>query len=164
VDVEIVEEHGPLIRIRHFDENGDFAVECAVESTWLPGDGLWQGVIDDSKLTFQVRPILNGMRLSHGGLEQAARVYTTREAELAALMLMKQPPDTSKFLLCPMPGLIVTIHVSEGQQVKAGDSLCVVEAMKMENILRAERDCTVTQILVEPGDSLAVDATIMMFE
>ena len=72
--------------------------------------------------------------------------------------------DTSKLLLCPMPGLMVSLAVSEGQTVKAGESLCVVEAMKMENILRAERDAVVKEILVQPGDTLAVDAVIMAFE
>ena len=91
-------------------------------------------------------------------------VYTEREAELAALMPEKAPPDTSKMLVCPMPGLVVAIHVKEGQQVTAGEALCVVEAMKMENILRAERDATVAEILAQPGDSLAVDDVIMEFE
>jgi propionyl-CoA carboxylase alpha chain len=75
----------------------------------------------------------------------------------------KVAPDTSKMLLCPMPGLVKVIHVTEGQEVKAGEALAVVEAMKMENILRAEFDCTVEKINAEPGDSLAVDAVIMEF-
>jgi len=163
LDVEIVDEHGPLIRIRHFDEKAEFVVECAVESTWVSGDPLWRGVLDDKKLIFQVRPILNGIRLSHGGLDQAARVFTVHEAEMAALMPIKQPPDTSKFLLCPMPGLLVSLAVEEGQEVKAGQALCVVEAMKMENILRAERDITVNGIHFAPGEALAVDDVIMDF-
>ena len=75
----------------------------------------------------------------------------------------KRPPDTSKLLLCPMPGLVVSIAVAEGQEVKAGETLAVVEAMKMENVLRAERDLTVAKINAKPGDSLAVDAVIMEF-
>ena len=76
----------------------------------------------------------------------------------------KVPPDTSKMLLCPMPGLVISIAVDEGQEVKAGETLAIVEAMKMENVLRAERDATVAKIHAEPGDSLAVDAVIMEFE
>ena len=84
-------------------------------------------------------------------------------SELDALMPVKLPPDTSKMLLCPMPGLVVSIAVSEGQEVKAGETLAVVEAMKMENVLRAERDLTVGSIKAKPGESLAVDAVIMEF-
>jgi propionyl-CoA carboxylase alpha chain len=90
-------------------------------------------------------------------------LYTEREAAAARLMPIKKAADTSKFLLCPMPGLVRAIEVAEGQEVKAGETLAVVEAMKMENVLRAERDATVKAIRVKPGDSLAVDAVIMEF-
>ena len=92
-----------------------------------------------------------------------AHVYTAREAELARLMPEKAVADTSKKLLCPMPGLVISIAVSEGQEVKAGEALAIVEAMKMENILRAERDVTVKKLHAKKGDSLAVDAVIMEF-
>ena len=111
----------------------------------------------------QVRPILNGVMLIYQGIEVEARVYTEREADLLALMPVKEKPDTSKLLLCPMPGLVVSLNVSEGQEVAAGDPLCIVEAMKMENVLRAERDGTVAKILAQPGDSLNVDAVILEF-
>jgi propionyl-CoA carboxylase alpha chain len=78
-------------------------------------------------------------------------------------MPVKKPPDTGKMLLCPMPGLVRSIAVAEGQEVKVGEALAIVEAMKMENVLRAERDATVKAIKVKPGDSLAVDAVIMEF-
>ena len=87
-----------------------------------------------------------------------------RIAELNALMPRKEPPDTSRMLLCPMPGLVVSINVAEGQEVKAGETLAVIEAMKMENVLRAERDLVVAKIDAAKGDSLAVDAVIMEFE
>ncbi len=87
----------------------------------------------------QVRPILNGVALAHGGVAAKARVFTRREAELAALMPEKVAADTGKQLLCPMPGLVKAILVKEGQEVKAGEMLCIVEAMKMENVLRAEQ-------------------------
>ena len=112
----------------------------------------------------QVRPILNGYDLIYQGIEAKARVYTKRESELMATMPIKQPPDTSKFLLCPMPGLVVSLAVTEGQQVAAGESLCVVEAMKMENVLKAERDGVVAKIKAKPGDSLNVDAVILEFK
>jgi propionyl-CoA carboxylase alpha chain len=80
-----------------------------------------------------------------------------------AQMPVKVKADMSKFLLCPMPGLVVSLAVSEGQEVAAGDALCVVEAMKMENVLKAERDATVAKILAKPGDSLNVDAVILEF-
>ncbi|MBM3521239.1 MAG: biotin/lipoyl-binding protein, partial [Alphaproteobacteria bacterium] len=87
-----------------------------------------------------------------------------REAELARLMPAKKAADTSKKLLCPMPGLVISIAVSEGQEVKAGEPLAIVEAMKMENILRAERDAKVKKVRAAKGDSLAVDAVILEFE
>ena len=111
----------------------------------------------------QTRPILNGYELSHQGVGVTARVYTQREAELAAFMPKKKDAGAAKFLLCPMPGLVKTMDVTEGQEVKAGEALCMVEAMKMENVLRAERDATVKKILAKPGDSLAVDAVILEF-
>ena len=92
-----------------------------------------------------------------------ARPMLPRIAALERLMPVKVPPDTSKLLLCPMPGLVVSVAVREGQEIKAGETLAVVEAMKMENVLRAERDVTVASINVKPGDTLAVDAVIMQF-
>jgi propionyl-CoA carboxylase alpha chain len=135
----------------------------AVEFDWWPGDPVWRGLVDGKPLTVQVRPILNGFELTHSGVVVPARVYTEREAQLAAIMPEKKAADSSKALRCPMPGLVRAINVTEGQEVKAGEPLCTVEAMKMENILRAERDATVKSIKAKPGDSLAVDAVIMEF-
>ncbi|MEG6509776.1 acetyl/propionyl/methylcrotonyl-CoA carboxylase subunit alpha [Methyloligella sp. 2.7D] len=133
-------------------------------SNWWFGDTVWHGTIDGREVFVQTRAILNGYALTYQGIEVLTRVYTDREAELMALMPIKEPPDTSKMLLCPMPGMVVSLAVEEGQAVQAGDTLCIVEAMKMENVLRAERDGVVTSILAEPGDSLNVDAVIMEFE
>ena len=94
----------------------------------------------------------------------AVSVLSPRVAELAALMPEKLPPDTSKLLLCPMPGLVVRIDVAEGDEVFDGQPLAMVEAMKMENVLRAERRATVAKVHAKPGDSLAVDAVILEFE
>lgn len=134
-----------------------------VSSGWRPGEPVWQGTVDGTEVALQVRSLLNGVSLSHAGAYAAARVYTRREAELAALMPEKVAADTGKFLLCPMPGLVKAISVAEGQEVKAGEMLCIVEAMKMENVLRAEKDATVAKILAKEGDSLAVDAVIIEF-
>jgi propionyl-CoA carboxylase alpha chain len=132
-------------------------------SSWKPSDPVWTGLIDGEPVAVQVRPITNGFVLSHRGVEARVFVYTEREAAAVRLMPVKKPPDTGKWLLCPMPGLVRSIDVKEGQEVKAGETLAVVEAMKMENVLRAERDATVKAIKVRPGDSLAVDAVIMEF-
>ncbi len=135
-----------------------------VTSSWVPGDVLWNGTVGGKRVTVQVRPVRSGYRLDWQGFSVIARVMTPRTAELDALMPEKLPPDTSRLLLCPMPGLVVSIAVTEGQEVKAGEQLAIVEAMKMENVLRAERDCVISSIKAKPGDSLAVDAVIMEFE
>jgi propionyl-CoA carboxylase alpha chain len=145
----------------------DFAIRGAkpvtVVSDWRPGDPVWVGVVGGKPVSVQVRPIPNGNRLDWNGLSVAAKVMLPRTASLEKLMPIKAPPDTSRLLLCPMPGLVVSIAVAEGQEVKAGETLAVVEAMKMENVLRAERDLTVAKLNAKPGDSLAVDAVIMEF-
>jgi propionyl-CoA carboxylase alpha chain len=146
------------------DASGAVRRTVEVTSEWWPGNPVWRGEIDGTPVAVQLRPRLNGFELTHRGIRLPAYVFTEREAELAALMPMREAPDTSKMLLCPMPGLVVTIDVKEGQEVKAGERLCAVEAMKMENILRAEHDGVVAKINAGPGDSLAVDDVIMEFE
>ncbi|QRM37625.1 acetyl/propionyl/methylcrotonyl-CoA carboxylase subunit alpha [Rhizobium rhizogenes] len=135
-----------------------------VATEWRPGDAVWAGSVGGRKVTAQIRPFLNGLRIDWQGLSVRTRVFTPRQAKLDKLMPVKMPPDTSKLLLCPMPGLVVAIAVAEGQEVKAGETLAIVEAMKMENVLRAERDLTVGKINAKPGESLAVDAVIMEFD
>ena len=134
-----------------------------IASSWWFGEPVWKGTIGGKPVSVQVRPILNGHQLTYEGVEVATRVLTEREAELAALMPVKEKADTSKLLLCPMPGMVISLAVSEGQEVRAGDALCIVEAMKMENVLKAERDGTVSKVLAKPGDSLNVDAVILEF-
>jgi len=141
----------------------DTGSEVELKSDWRPGEPVWSGTLGGKTIAVQVRPILNGVNLAYRGVQVPVYVYTEREAELVALMPEKVAADTSKFLLCPMPGLVKAIHVGEGQDVQAGDALAVVEAMKMENILRAERDGKVKKINAQPGDSLAVDAVILEF-
>ena len=158
-DVTLDEGDGALL-VR-FDDASVHAHHLV--SDWAPGQFVWRGTVDDEPVSCQVFPILNGLELAHRGVRVQARVYTRREAELAALMPEKKAADTSKKLLCPMPGLVKAMLVSVGQEVKAGEALCMVEAMKMENVLRAERDVTVSKIHAAEGDSLAVDAVIMEF-
>jgi propionyl-CoA carboxylase alpha chain len=140
---------------------GDEKARHTLVSRWRAGDALWHGTIDDETISVQVRPVLNGFELSHRGVELRAYVYTEREVAAARLMPAKPAPDSGKAVRCPMPGLVVSIAVAEGQEVKVGDTLAVVEAMKMENVLRAERDGVVKSIKAKPGESLAVDAVIM---
>ena len=103
-------------------------------------------------------------RLVHGGVVRRAQVLSPRAAELLALMPQKQTVDATRLVLSPMPGLLSSLVVSQGQEVKAGEPLAIVEAMKMENVLRAERDGRIARIRVSPGDSLAVDQVILEFE
>ncbi len=152
-----------VLKATLYDDKGKPADMLELASRWWPGDAVWSGVVRDRDASIQVRPILNGYDLSYRGIHVPVRVYTEREAALAALMPEKVGADMSKFLLCPMPGLIKAVHVAEGAEVKAGDALAVVEAMKMENILRAERDGKVTKVNAKAGDSLAVDAVILEF-
>ncbi len=151
------------IAVHIVGDNGDVGAARVLISSWKPGDPVWSGMVDGQSVAVQVRTAANGFVLAHRGVETRAFVYTEREAAAARLMPVKKPPDTGKWLLCPMPGLVRSIEVKEGQEVKVGETLAVVEAMKMENVLRAERDAVVKAIKVKPGDSLAVDAVIMEF-
>ena len=132
-------------------------------SQWKPGDLVWSGAVGDRAIAVQVRPVPNGFDLAYRGVQTRAYVYTEREAAYAALMPERKLADTGKQVRCPMPGLVVSLAVKEGQDVKAGEAVAVVEAMKMENVLRAEIDGTVKKIYAKKGDSLAVDAVILEF-
>jgi len=134
-----------------------------LRSEWTPGQPLWTGSIDGASVAMHVRTVPNGFELAYRGHEAKAFVYTEREARYARLMPAKKLSDSEKAVRSPMPGLVVSIAVSEGQEVKAGETLAVIEAMKMENILRAERDGVIKTIRVKPGDSVAVDAVIVEF-
>ncbi|MCY1127348.1 acetyl/propionyl/methylcrotonyl-CoA carboxylase subunit alpha [Frigidibacter sp. RF13] len=135
-----------------------------VTSDWLPGQPLARLQVDGAEIVLKVAKIPGGFRIRNRGADLKVHVRTPRQAELAKLMPQKLPPDTSKFLLCPMPGLIVKISVEEGQEVQEGQALATVEAMKMENILKAERKGVVRKINAAPGASLKVDDVIMEFE
>ncbi|MEM7438357.1 MAG: acetyl/propionyl/methylcrotonyl-CoA carboxylase subunit alpha [Pseudomonadota bacterium] len=135
-----------------------------VEGDWLPGQPLAEMHVDGAPMVLKVGKISAGFALRYRGAELSVRIRSPRNAELAGHMLEKVPPDTSKMLLCPMPGLIVSVDVAEGDDVQEGQALCTVEAMKMENVLRAEKQGKVSKINAGPGDSLAVDEVIMEFE
>ncbi|SMX33112.1 acetyl-CoA carboxylase biotin carboxylase subunit [Octadecabacter ascidiaceicola] len=135
-----------------------------VESDWVPGQPLASLLVDGEPLVLKVGHISAGFRVRYRGADMNVRVRTPRQAELATLMPEKLPPDTSKLLLCPMPGMIVKIDVEVGDEVQEGQVLCTVEAMKMENNLRAEKRSIVTKINAGAGDSLAVDDVIIEFE
>ncbi|MDP3612077.1 MAG: biotin/lipoyl-containing protein, partial [Rubrivivax sp.] len=139
----------------------------AIQSTSKLGDILMAGTCDGKPFTAQVErsgaknPL--GIRVSHNGTQIETLVLLPRAAELFKLMPHKAPPDLSKFLLSPMPGLLADISVQPGQKVLAGERLAVIEAMKMENILTATQDGTVAEVLAKRGESLAVDQAILSF-
>ncbi|WP_339636493.1 acetyl/propionyl/methylcrotonyl-CoA carboxylase subunit alpha [uncultured Sulfitobacter sp.] len=138
--------------------------EMRVSGDWTPGDQLAEMTVDGAPLVLKVGKISGGFRIRTRGADLKVHVRTPRQAELAALMPEKLPPDTSKMLLCPMPGLVVKLDVEVGDEVQEGQALCTIEAMKMENILRAEKKGIVSKVNAGAGDSLAVDDVIMEFE
>jgi propionyl-CoA carboxylase alpha chain len=136
----------------------------AVRHEWRFGDILLRGLFDNLPFCVQVeRPGLR-YRLTHMGKQVEYTILSRRAAELLHRMPQKKPPDMSRFLLSPMPGLLVQVAAQPGQEVKAGEPLAVIEAMKMQNTLTAERDAKVAQLLAKPGESLAVDQAILSFE
>jgi propionyl-CoA carboxylase alpha chain len=144
----------------------DFAKGEAVEvkTDWTPGQTLARATVAGVAMAVKVDPLTEGFRLRYRGVDVKALVRTPRLAQLAALMPEKTPPDTSRFLLCPMPGLLVSLAVAVGDEVQEGQALATIEAMKMENVLRAEKKAKVSKINAQPGGSLAVDEVIMEFE
>ncbi|MGO4317978.1 acetyl-CoA carboxylase biotin carboxylase subunit [Agrobacterium sp. MCAB5] len=135
----------------------------AIAGTWLPGQSHGAFLVDAMSMGVKVDLIGSSIRLRWNGIDVRVHVRSPRVAELARLMPKKLPPDTSKLLLCPMPGIITSVTVEAGDEVEAGQTLATVEAMKMENSLKAERKGTVKRIVVTPGQSLAVDELIMEF-
>ena len=138
--------------------------EYRVSTDWRPGLPLLRAGINGEPVCFQIERQGIWYHLFFHGAEIEALVLTPRVAEFHAWMPVKQAPDLSRFLRSPMPGLLVKLSVQEGQEVVAGEELAVIEAMKMENVLRAEQDSVVAKLLAEPGDSLSVDQSIIEFE
>jgi propionyl-CoA carboxylase alpha chain len=165
-DLEYVLDAGrykDLIEVAFTENGGKKRHSHTLESRWKPGDVVWTGRYDGKAISVQVRMITNGFWLAHRGIEADVFVYTEREAAAVRLMPANKAASAGRALRAPMPGLVVSIAVAVGQEVKAGEPLAVVEAMKMENVLRAERDGVVKAVRVKPGDNLAVDAVIMEF-
>jgi len=173
--IEIPEEHIILLDGRPYPvavrlEGSGYRVDIAGESRvtmtdWHPGQPLLSARLEERVLSVQIERLPGAaFRLMHRGVIRRAQVLSPRAAELLALMPEKKAPDISRLLLSPMPGLLSSIVVEQGQEVKAGEPLAIVEAMKMENVLRAERDGRVARIRANPGDSLAVDEVILEFE
>ncbi|MGE5475635.1 MAG: biotin/lipoyl-containing protein, partial [Bacteroidales bacterium] len=147
---------------------GGFAVviggeAVSVKTDWQIGQPLIRATVEGRPVCVQIDR--NGVyyTLAHAGSRVSAIVLTRKAAVMNKLMPFKAPPDMSKYLLSPMPGLLRAVEVAEGQEVKAGEPLAVVEAMKMENILKAERDGIIAKIHAKPGESLAVDQKIIEF-
>jgi len=136
----------------------------AVVSDWAAGEPLVRAIINGQKVIFQQDKLRAGIRLYRRGAQIDVMICTPRAAELNRHMIEKVPPDLSKFLMSPMPGLLVKLKVKVGDEIKAGEELAVVEAMKMENSLRAESDVVVSKVLADQGDSLVVDQPILEFE
>jgi propionyl-CoA carboxylase alpha chain len=151
-------------------EGSRYAVEIDGETRlastdWQPGQALLRVRSEAAVATVQIERLPGAeLRLMHGGVIRRARVLSPRAAQLLALMPQKKAADTSRLLLSPMPGLLSSVAVAQGQEVKAGEVLAIVEAMKMENVLRAERDGRIAKIRAKPGDSIAVDEVILEFE
>ncbi|WP_096703812.1 acetyl-CoA carboxylase biotin carboxylase subunit [Magnetospirillum sp. 15-1] len=134
-----------------------------VKTDWQIGEPLFRAVVDGRAVAVQIERAGSGLRLAHAGSRADVLVLTPHAARMNKLMPFKAPPDMSKYLLSPMPGLLVKLLVEDGQEVKAGEALAVVEAMKMENILKAERDAKIAKTHAAAGDSLAVDQKIIEF-
>ncbi|MEP3224671.1 MAG: acetyl/propionyl/methylcrotonyl-CoA carboxylase subunit alpha [Parasphingorhabdus sp.] len=149
-----VSEEGILVD----DQDVDLSV------AYTPGDSLILAYIGEEPLSVKIAKTANGFALNTHGATHKVQVLPAHVAQHAVHMIEKIPPDMSKFLLCPMPGLLVALHVKEGDTVEEGQPLAVVEAMKMENILRAEKNAVVKSVNAEQGDSLAVDAVILELE
>jgi len=145
------------------DNSDKAAIELEISTAWAPGQSLVTSLIDNEAFVFAATPIPEGYRVGYRGSEVEVKVRTPEQAKLAELMPEKTVADTSNLLLCPMPGVIVSVLVKEGDEVQDGQALAVVEAMKMENTLRAEKKAIVAKICVQAGDNRAVDEIIMEF-
>ncbi len=159
-----IEDGEGLRNISVDDETDKAAIEMEVSTGWLPGQQLVTAYINSEPFTFSAKKSAEGYTVEHRGASYDIAVRSPRAAELAKLMPVKLAPDTSNLLLCPMPGVIVSVLVEEGQTVEDGQALAIVEAMKMENTLRAERKAVVAKVNCAAGDNLAVDEVIMEFE
>jgi propionyl-CoA carboxylase alpha chain len=168
-DEWVVIRDGVLHAVNAKPENGGYLIEYngkvyEILSNWSLGQPIMHGSCNGVSFTIQLERHGIKHRLFHWGAQVDLTVLTAHAAGLLALMIEKAPPDLSKFLISPMPGLLREVSVKEGQEVKAGEKLVVIEAMKMENILKADQDCTVKKLVAAAGESLSVDQVIIEFE
>ncbi len=168
-DARVVHLRGAAYPVRIRSIPGGQEVFCdgnsfAVLSGWKLGEPVFSGTLNGRRINVRLERAGMKYRLTHAGVEATVLVLTEHAAKMQALMPDKPPPDLSKFLLSPMPGLLTELAVGPGQEIKAGEKLAVIEAMKMENVLRAESDAVVRKLLAKAGDSLAVDQPIVEFE
>ncbi|HEX5263726.1 MAG TPA: biotin/lipoyl-containing protein, partial [Phenylobacterium sp.] len=152
--------NGDALKIEFLDEGRTLTLEAI---DWRPGRPVFKGVLDGQAFSAQVEPAPEGFRIRHRATSGKVLVLTPRSAELHERIPPKKAADTSKMVLSPMPGLVVTLDVAVGQLVRAGEAVAVIEAMKMQNIIRAERDGTVKAVNAKAGDSVAADEVLVEF-
>jgi len=165
---EAFEDEGCTVHVEILNDNenseADTRNELSVVTEWLPGDSVCEAFINGQLRIFQVSNVAGGFTLQHRGCVRTTRLLSAHKASLADRMIEKQPEDTSNLLLCPMPGLLISLQVKEGDTVEEGQALAIVEAMKMENVLTAERSGTIASIPTKEGQSLSVEDVILEFE
>ena len=157
--VRLSESEGAL-RIELVEEGRSLSL---ARNDWKPGDSLFRGELDGRPFTAPVRRAADGFELRHRAAKSRVRVLTPHAAELYARLPERAPADTSKLVMSPMPGLVVSIDVVPGQEVKEGETVAVIEAMKMQNIIKAERDGLVKAVGPKAGDSVAADDVLVEF-
>ncbi|MFM8151976.1 MAG: biotin/lipoyl-containing protein, partial [Polynucleobacter victoriensis] len=135
-----------------------------IDTDWNPGQIIYKAIVNGKAISAQVERVGLYYRIQFDGVRVDSLVLTPAGAEMQKLMPFKEPPDMSKFLLSPMPGLLVDVAVTVGQKVEAGQRLAAIEAMKMENVLVASQDGVVAEVMAAKGESLAVDQQILRFE
>jgi propionyl-CoA carboxylase alpha chain len=155
-----IEGEGDDLEINLPTENRTLTLEGV---TWRPGKPLLKGVLDGTPFSVTVTPAAEGFIIRHRAAKAKVLVLTPRSAELHEKLPEKKAADTSKMIISPMPGLVVSMDVTLGQEVKEGEVVCVIEAMKMQNIIRAERDGVVKTVSAKGGDSVAADEVLVEF-
>ncbi|ASJ73989.1 acetyl-CoA carboxylase biotin carboxylase subunit [Granulosicoccus antarcticus] len=160
---------GEQVPVTLIDQQDHYQLEVEgqqlrVSTDWVAGNTILSLLVDDKAYDFKLSRRVAAIGLEHGGYLVKAQVLSERKAELALLMPVKQAADMSRYLLCPMPGLVTTLLVKEGDKIEPGQPLAIVEAMKMENVLQSEVSGVVSSVPVAAGDSLQVDDIIMEFE
>jgi propionyl-CoA carboxylase alpha chain len=170
-DEWVVVAGGTKRQVRLSNENGDYHAELIEEDRqlsmteidWRPGKPTFSGKLDGRAFSVAVKPAAEGFVIRHRAATLRVLVLTPRTAELHEKLPPKKAADTSKMILSPMPGLVVTMDVAEGQQVRSGEQVAIIEAMKMQNIIRAERDGIIKSVGARAGDSVAADEVLVEF-